>query len=186
MLKVRRNLFAGHPSMTVVYISHQKTKKTNSLERRIPQWLWDNAPRYDSTVDACVGPFSHVILPEESKVAPHHKVRNEVASKPREGQPLIARRTVDWVQGTHPEDESGDHSGEGRSCVEFEETLQHRFMEESDTDLKPEAHSTPHESRGATSAHQDDSSSSPLKLTFLPLVSRSEWTLRFSMFCQVQ
>ncbi|KAI0760397.1 hypothetical protein C8Q74DRAFT_1295901 [Fomes fomentarius] len=52
--------------------------------RRIPKWLWDEmkniyAPRYESTVDACINPLIHVIFPEECSftVAAHHKVREE-------------------------------------------------------------------------------------------------------------
>lgn len=47
-----------------------------------------------------------------SKVAPHHKIRNEVASKPQEGHSLIARRT-EWAKKTRPENGYGGDSGEG-------------------------------------------------------------------------
>ncbi len=128
-----------------------------------------HAPRYESTVDACVGPMLHVIFPEEGsfKIAPHHKVRNEVASKPREGQSFIALRMEEWAAGTRPENGLGDDPGEKPSWVEFEETLRDRFMQQNDMDFKfnPEAHSTPRVSRGASTSWQDDTS--PLSFDFL-------------------
>ncbi len=155
---------------------YYNNQATDGRERRIPEWLWDNmrdihAPRYESTVDACVGPMLHVIFPEEGsfKVAPHHKVRHEVASKPREGQSLIARRTGDWAAGTRPEDGSGNDPPGRRSWVESEETLRDRLMQQDDTDsidFNPQAQSTPRVLVGAATSRKDDSPSS-LDFTFL-------------------
>ncbi|KAI0760446.1 hypothetical protein C8Q74DRAFT_1451380 [Fomes fomentarius] len=130
-----------------------------------------HAPRYESTVDACVGPLLHVIFPEEGcfKVAPHYRVRNEVVAKPREEYSLLARRRDQWLTAIRPADGPGDDPSEKSSWVECEETLQDILMQEFDIDFHPEAHSTPRASRDASTSRQDDSSPSYFNIAFNPV-----------------
>ena len=79
-----------------------------------------HAPRYESTVDAAVGPFLQNYFPEIGcfKVVAHHKVRKEVdGTQPREPWSYLAH-VVDWLPCTV----GGDAAERGGDSQEIQDT----------------------------------------------------------------
>lgn len=66
-----------------------------------------HAPRYESTVDACINPLLQIIFPAEGSfnVVAHHKVRKEAHGTPQPEAPSLSYFTllVEWTAGVKAE-----------------------------------------------------------------------------------
>ncbi len=91
-------------------------------------------PRYESSVDACMNSFLHVIFPAEGsfKVAAHHKVRNEIeTTRPSdEVEGALFAHVVQWMKTHH-----------NNGAIDEHEELD--LVLSDDVSFNPAHHSTP-------------------------------------------